>query len=159
MPHIHEFYDFTVSGVLVHDNKTLLIKHKKLPMWAPPSGHIELDQTPVEALYAEILEEAGISRSHLTIISSGPPELPPGLQNDNSNRLPVPFELNVHNITETHKHIDMGYLMLCDTDAVTPGPGESQEWKWFSSEELENFAEIPENIRARHMYALGLSQR
>lgn len=154
MPHIHELYDFTVSGILVHDGKTLLIKHKKLPMWTPPSGHVELDQTPLDALYAEILEEVGIDRSHLTVISNNPPELPPGVLDD-SERLPLPFEINVHDITDGHKHIDMGYLLLSDTAVVTPGPGESQEWKWFSREEIETFAEIPENIRARHKYALS----
>lgn len=153
MPHIHDLYDFTVSGVLVHDNKTLLIKHKKLPMWTPPAGHVELYQTPIEALHAEILEEAGIDRTHLSIVSNNPSELPPATLED-GERIAVPFEINIHNITDTHKHIDLGYLVLSDTDVVAPGEGESQEWKWFTAEELRGFAEIPENIRARHLYAL-----
>lgn len=154
MPHIHDLYDYSVSGVLIHDDKTLLIRHKELPIWSPPSGHVDLDQTPLDALYVEIWEEAGIDRSHLTMVLNNPPELPPGVLDD-SERLPLPFEINVHDITGTHRHIDMGYLLLCDTDAVTPGPGESQEWKWFTAEELKTFQEIPENIRTRHLYALA----
>lgn len=153
MPHIHELYDFTVSGVLVHGDKTLLIRHKKLPIWAPPSGHVELNQTPIEALYAEILEEAGIDRSHLRLISNSPEELPPDQLTD-SERIAVPFEINVHHIAGAHKHIDMGYLLMSDTDEVVPGPDESQEWKWFTAEELRALTDIPENMRLRHLYAL-----
>ena len=45
MAHIHTEsgqFDYTVSGYLVHNNKTLLIKHKYLPIWTSPAGHIEV---------------------------------------------------------------------------------------------------------------------
>ncbi len=42
MAHIHERIDFTASVYVVYENKVLLHKHKKLGVWLPPGGHVEL---------------------------------------------------------------------------------------------------------------------
>ena len=49
MAHIHEKIDFTASVYIVRDNRVLLHMHKKLNMWLPPGGHIELDEDPNQA--------------------------------------------------------------------------------------------------------------
>lgn len=162
MPHIHiedGQYDFTVSGYVVHDNKTLLIRHKKLPIWGPPSGHIELHQNPIDALYMEIREEAGIQAEDLTLIethtetnnfrrhtSSGKPSV----------RIPVPFDVDEHTYGELpHNHVDFGYILTSSTDVVIPEEGESQEYKWFTDEELTTFTETNTTIIDRCRYALS----
>ena len=60
MAHIHEKIDFTVSICIVHENKVLLLMHKKLHIWLPPGGHIELDEDPNEAVLREAKEETGL---------------------------------------------------------------------------------------------------
>lgn len=42
MAHLHEKIDFTTSVYIVRDDQVLLHKHKKLGIWLPPGGHIEL---------------------------------------------------------------------------------------------------------------------
>ena len=57
MPHIHDLIDFIVDAYIVHNNSVLLILHKKLKIWLPIGGHIELNEDPDEALMREIKEE------------------------------------------------------------------------------------------------------
>lgn len=155
MPHIHTAagqYDFTVAGYLVHNNKTLLIKHKYLPVWTPPAGHIEPHQTPIEALFMEIKEEAGIDASHLELIETA--RYSPNFPRGESTRLPLPFDLEHHAITDTHRHINMAYIVRSDTDNVEPEAGESNTFKWFTVDELRMFTDTNDSIRNSALYAL-----
>lgn len=155
MPHIHTAdgeFDFMVSGYLVHDNRTLLIKHKYLPIWTPPAGHIEVNQTPIDALFADIKEEAGIDSSHLTIVETQKSSAK--FKRGDAVRLPLPFDLEHHSITDSHRHINLAYIVKTDTDNVEPGIGESNTFKWFTKKELDEFTETSDSIRSSALYAL-----
>lgn len=155
MPHIHTAegqYDLTVTGLLVHKNKTLLIKHKTLPLWLPPGGHIEPDQTPIEALFIEIEEEAGIDASLLKLVETQP--YAPSFRRGASQALPLPFDMEHHAITDKHRHINMAYIIKSDTDHVEPGAGESNTFKWFTADELRDFKDTNDSIRSSALYAL-----
>ncbi len=156
MPHIHTGageLDFTVCGYVVHDNKTLLIKHKYLPIWTPPSGHIEVNQTPIEALYAEIREEAGIYEDSLEL-------LPTQTQNDafirtpEAEAMPLPFDFEVHNVIDGHRHINVSYVLKSSTNHVEPGEGESNTFKWFTVDELRTFKDTNNSIISSAIFAI-----
>lgn len=152
MPHIHSDseYDFTVSGNIVFKDTILLIRHKTLPLWVPPSGHIELNETPIQALYKEILEESGLPESVLTLH----PTVVSPVKNAEGTQ-PLPFDINIHPIGESgHQHIDMGYILSSTSDDVRPGPHESTTWKWFTKEELATFEPLNENLRQRAIFAI-----
>ena len=51
----------TVTCFVINDGKVMFIKHKKLNKWIPPGGHVEANETPIEALHREVLEETGFS--------------------------------------------------------------------------------------------------
>jgi len=155
MPHIHTGagqFELTVRGDLVYKNTTLPIKHKYLPIWTPPAGHLEGDQTAREALFTEIKEESGIDASHLTLIETQP--YPKNLKKGQAVAIPLPFDLEHHAITDTHRHINLAYIVKSDTNDVQPGPGESNTFKWFSAEELRTFAETNDSILSSALYAL-----
>ena len=156
MPHIHTGngeFDFTVCGFIVHEDKTLLIKHKSLPVWVPPSGHIELNQTPIDALYAEIAEEAGITREHLTLIDTHP--YPANRRRgQGATELPLPFDFKVHPMSDTHGHINVSYILISDTNHVEPGPGESNTFKWFTLDELRSFTDTSDSVISLASYAI-----
>ncbi len=155
MPHIHTRdgeFDFTVAGFIVYQDTTLLIKHKYLPLWTPPAGHIELDQTPLDALYNEIREESGITREHLTLIETEKHNV---TERPAENRaLPLPFDFEIHPIQNGHRHINMSYVLISDTNHVEPGPGESNTFKWFTIDELRNFSQTNSNIIASAQFAI-----
>ena len=51
---------FTATAFVVWQGRTLLTWHRKLGMWLPPGGHVELDEDPAQAAVREALEESGL---------------------------------------------------------------------------------------------------
>jgi ADP-ribose pyrophosphatase YjhB (NUDIX family) len=156
MPHIHTGdgeLDFTVAGYLVHDDKTLLIKHKYLPIWTAPAGHIEVNQTPIEALYNEIQEEAGIDRENLTLIDTRKRSELLTRPADHVEQ-PIPFDIETHPIIDGHRHINLSYLLLSKSNHVEPGPGESNTFKWFTLDELREFKDTNDSVKSAAIYAI-----
>lgn len=156
MAHIHEKIDYTVNAFIIYDDKVLFVMHKKLQMWLPPGGHIELDEDPEEALYREIEEESGIVRSHLTIIH--PNDSPFNEINSKEYKsLPSPHYLDIHTITLAHQHIGMNYVFTSDTQHVQIDPNESDDHRWMSVEDIgDNNLEMKENIRLYATKVLAL---
>lgn len=156
MPHIHTGageLDFTVCGYIVHDDKTLLIKHKYLPIWTPPAGHIEVDQTPIEALYNEIQEEAGIAAGSLDLVTTQ--EYHPNFDRSaTAEELPLPFDFEVHPVIDGHRHINVSYVLKSSTNHVEPGEGESNTFKWFTVDELRDFKDTNRSIISSAIFAI-----
>lgn len=156
MPHIHEKFDFVVSAFIVCDTHVALVHHKKIGCWLPIGGHIELDETPDEALAREIKEEFGqevgkevrmyqsVEDSvHTAMIIS---------HNDHHNAMTLlrPWSVEVHDYPgyPGHRHIALVYL------AATSSPhfvlsSEHNCIMWFDHERLDNkIYDVPERIRA-----------
>ncbi len=138
MPHVHELNDFTSSGYIVFKQKILLVHHKKLKVWISPGGHIELDEDPITALWREILEETGLNKKNLELISTGP------LVNDLKTTkafhpLQSPFAMFITNYDNTtnHKHIDLCYLLKSNTFEVTLEESSSHDIGWFTLLQLD----------------------
>ena len=157
MGHIHGEgeYDYTASAMIVFNEKVLLLFHKKLQLWLPPSGHIELNETPVEGLYREITEETGITREHLTAITPFKDNFE--LKRDDVNRTePLPFDVDIHPLAgTTHRHIDYAYVFISDTGTITREEAAAEHLAWFSPEEVEKLSPMPQSIRSRVKYALA----
>jgi len=133
MPHINDLIDFTIGAFIVHDEKVLLINHLQLKRWLCVGGHIELNEDPIQALFREIEEESGIKAEDLTVLSSkSSVELP------DSKPLFTPNFLDIHGITDTHKHIGMVYFMTSKIDQIKLAEKEHSGIRWFSEEDLEN---------------------
>lgn len=101
MPHLHEKIDFTVAIFVVHNEKILLIHHRKLDKWLPLGGHIELDEDPEQAALREAREESGFD---VELLGERPPTTSPG-----TRALIAPRFLDIHRISDTHEHIGMIY--------------------------------------------------
>ncbi|MEO5949519.1 MAG: NUDIX domain-containing protein [Candidatus Saccharimonas sp.] len=163
MPHLHtgpRETDFTVTGYVVHDERVLMQIHRKHGIWLAPGGHVEWDQTPVEALYDELEQEAGIPRSALALIATN--SLQGFILRKKSEGVPTPFDIDVHHIpaTEapTHRHIDMAYALRSETDDVKPAPGESQTWEWMDVIRLDSLAMTLDPVtHARAQIAIRLA--
>jgi 8-oxo-dGTP pyrophosphatase MutT (NUDIX family) len=149
MAHIHEKIDFTVAIFVVHDQKVLLIHHRKLDKWLPLGGHIELDEDPEIAALREAKEESGLD---VELLGERPPTTSPG-----TRALIAPRFLDIHRISDTHEHIGMIYwarpkmvaqasslrvseAQRQDACAATLAVEEHHDIRWCSSEDLDKLS-------------------
>ena len=111
MAHIHEKIDFTVVVFVVRDGKILLVHHRGLDKWLPLGGHIELDEDPEIAALREAREESGLD---VELLGERPPTTEPG-----TRALIAPRFMDIHRITDTHRHIGMMYWARPRQGSVT----------------------------------------
>jgi len=172
----------TASALLIHQNKVLLIKHKKLNIWLGPGGHIDEGELPHQAAEREFLEETGlIVRVHApwSKLSSSP--------DSNGNLFhPLPLAINEHWVCEENyqrrlkavsnhseffpdpqwkkgceKHFNFAYLVkLIGPLEINPQPGESQFIQWFSLEDLQGKyrAELASSVFEEVLQAFELAK-
>lgn len=50
----------TAGGILIHQDRVLLVRHKKLGFWLNPGGHLESGELPHQTAEREFFEETGI---------------------------------------------------------------------------------------------------
>jgi 8-oxo-dGTP pyrophosphatase MutT (NUDIX family) len=130
MAHIHELIDFVVNAFIVRNDKVLLISHKKLNKWLPIGGHIELNEDPEEALFREVREECGLD---IKIIGEKPE-----IKSEGSKFLYSPLFLDIHKISETHRHVGLNYFAEANSDKVVLNKEEHNAIRWFNNEELDD---------------------
>ena len=113
----------TASGLVVCDDKVLLIFHPYIKRWFQPGGHVDEGESPIEAAIREVYEETGYLCE---------------LDSDNQD----PIDIDIHEIPENlkkgegaHIHIDLLYRLkvLRQEQSV-----EEIKFKWFSFGEVES---------------------
>src|SRR6185295_2597313 len=129
MAHIHEKIDFTTCIFVVHDQKVLLIHHRKLDRWLPLGGHIELDEDPEIAALREAKEESGLD---VEFIGERPLTTEPG-----TRALIPPRFLDIHRITDTHEHIGLIYWARPKAGRMALAEAEHHQIRWCTAEELD----------------------
>ncbi|MCA9396832.1 MAG: NUDIX domain-containing protein [Candidatus Omnitrophica bacterium] len=130
MPHIHKLIDFVISVFIVHQDKVLLVHHKKYNKWLPIGGHIELDENPDQALMREIHEECGLK---VKILADRP-------KIGHSGVVPLytPSYMDIHQISKTHRHTAFVYFGVSKSDKAVLHEREHRELKWFTRRELSH---------------------
>ncbi len=131
--------DLVVAGFVLHNNKLLFIKHKKLGVLLPPGGHIEENETPDDALQREIKEELD-----LNIAILGTQNLP--CVGKMIKNLAVPFYVNVHNVGD-HNHCCLFYLCTVLSNKIKHNEKELDGFCWLDESEIENHKQIPEDVK------------
>jgi 8-oxo-dGTP pyrophosphatase MutT (NUDIX family) len=113
--------------------KILLVKHPKFNKWVQPGGHIEEDETPEETALREVYEETGI---RVKILGDNFPR---------ENDFVRPLGIQKNRSIEGNMHIDIIYAGVpIKQDNIKFDKSESQEFGWFSRNELENISVFPD---------------
>jgi 8-oxo-dGTP pyrophosphatase MutT (NUDIX family) len=150
MAHIHEKIDFTTSVYIVRDNTVLLHIHKKLGIWLPPGGHVELDEDPNEAAVREAKEETGLD---VELVGEGRTYDTPY---DGRDLIPPRF-LNRHFYDESyaHEHIDLGFFARPKNADEARHEIEGGSIRWFTKADLESAEyEVRPDVRFHALTAL-----
>ena len=141
--------DFTVATFVIHDDKVLLLWHRKLSMWLPPGGHIDPNELPDEAAVREVKEETGLD----VVLLSKPsqPQLP-----NSPVPLARPEAIQLEDIGPGHQHIDLIYFARpADPTAVKPiANDEVDRVGWYGVDDLHKI-NVTEEIRYWVGRALG----
>lgn len=107
-------------------------------------GHIELDETPWQAMAHEVEEESGFALAQLKVLqhTADIPETGPHVVH------PTPFALNTHNVGNAHFHSDLLYgFVASGRPALQPADGESADLRWVTLDELRGLSESGEALR------------
>ena len=144
MPHIHaqpNQHDITVSAyiILLGDSelKMLVHMHRKYNKLLQIGGHIELDETPWQAIAHELREESGFSVDELSVLQPMP-----NLNNlDEAIVHPTPLLVNTHKVGSDHYHSDLCYAFVAEAlPSSMPLDGESEDLRWLTKDELTKLA-------------------
>lgn len=160
MPHIHtkdDQHDWTVTAYILRldgpEPKALLHMHRKHHILLPVGGHVELSETPWQAIAHELTEESGYQLTQLDILQ------PPSRIKQMSHVVqhPYPLSMNTHDIPHRHFHTDIEYGFVTEDDpAEKLSEGESSDVRWLSREELLDLPKdmIYTNTREVYMFML-----
>lgn len=138
MAHIHEKVDFTVEVFIVCEGKVLLRKHDKYGIWLSIGGHIELDEDPNQAALREVKEEVGLD---ITLVDTRE-----YFGDEKLTELIAPVSLNRHRISDTHEHVSLVYFGKATSMDVIPEKP-TDEWKWYSKEDIAAMEDLQSNVR------------
>lgn len=160
MPHIHTGpgeHDFTASALIIRLDtpkpELLLHSHKKFNKLMQPGGHIELTETPWQAILHEIIEETGYDPNQLELLQ--PKQRLRRLSQATLH--PVAVCENTHAIGEDHWHTDRLYAFTTGSLPMhKPGENEATVFKWVTAEELERLpdSEVGNPVKEFGRYAL-----
>lgn len=169
LQHFHAQVCLTAAGMLVVEDKVLLIRHKKLGIWLNPGGHIEPGELPHQAAEREFFEETGVRVRAVD---------PVGLRDDHHTEfLPNPMTTNLHWVSKENywarvqqkgagdptwskgceQHLN--FLFLVEPMAGVTlqfNPEETLGLQWFTAAELVA-AEVGSNIRQEIAYGMQLA--
>lgn len=143
MPHIHTEpgqHDHVVTAYIIRTDfeepKALLHMHRKVHKLLPIGGHIELSETPWQAVTHELREESGYDIGELSILQ--PKDRISSLAGTVLH--PQPVVMNTHHYTGAeHFHTDTvyGFVALAPPTHEIQA-GESTDLRWYSRSELDS---------------------
>ena len=123
-------FKFRVSGIVIRNNKILLVDMDESGFWCPPGGHVELGETTKEAIRRELVEEIGkdvMIKKYLGVVE---------------NYFINKFSKKIHEISFyylfdfTSRDIEEYNFTLIENDK---GNNIKLDFKWINIDELDQF--------------------
>lgn len=135
--------DLTASAYIFHNDRVLLVFHKKLQIWLPPGGHVEQNEAPDETARREIREETNLEVELLNC--SNIPKKGNVLRTP-----PLPFYINEHSVGD-HIHCNFYYAgRALNAERMRAEDEGVEEARWFRMKELPVTEEFQDQISAAY---------
>lgn len=161
MPHIHTEpgqYDHTASAFLFRidftDPKVVLHLHKKYGCYMQFGGHIELNESPWQAVSHELREESGYAMTQVKLLQPRV-RIRKFSHPAHTTLHPQPVSHATHAVGSNHFHTDSVYaLTTTEEPRFQPESGESSHIELFTRSELLALPseKIYDNIRETALY-------
>lgn len=116
-------FPVSVKGVLIRNRKVILVRNDR-DEWELPGGKLELEETPVDCVAREMMEELGLEVSPQRILDSWTYTIVPG----------------VHVLVITY-----GCIERTEREAVLSH--ENKELRWFDLDQIDELR-LPEGYKA-----------
>lgn len=112
---------------------------------------LELDEDTNTAALREVREEVG-----LEVRLVPPPHWSADpVDSTMYHELIPPMFMNIHQITDIHQHHDLIFVATSTTQDVVP-ENPTDEWKWCTKEDIENFDGLEPRMKKYILFALEL---
>ena len=118
-----------------------LIEHPRLGRWMVPGGHVEDDESQMQAALREVEEETGLREIHL--LEAPAPSFPAGFPSTHA-RVPLPWWITEvvvaadNHLSESHVHVDHQYVaVVADSSPAEPGV---HPFAWYTDDQV---ADLP----------------
>lgn len=176
MGHIHTEpgqHDYTVGAYIIRDDgnepRLIMHMHKKLNTLLAFGGHIELDETPWQAVIHEIREESGYDIGQLKILQ--PKERLKKLSGTVSDPdiemerwvgsvlHPYPVVIDTHVIRPGHFHTNATFAFVTDQNPNNNvDDGESNDIRLFSRSEIVDLTDeqVPAPVRETALFVFDV---
>jgi 8-oxo-dGTP diphosphatase len=155
MAHIHTQpgqHDHTASAYIIRTDlnapKIMLHLHKKIGKYLQFGGHVELHETPWQAVTHELREESGYDIDQLRILQ--PANRVKSLSDAVLHPQPASHSTHPFGGGTNHFHTDIGYAIVANQPPRhKPDDGESTTIKLLTREELAAMPEsdLPDNVK------------
>lgn len=155
MAHIHTGpgqHDMTVSGYIIRQREDgawlcLVHMHRKIGKLMQIGGHIELQETPWQAVAHELYEESGYSLAELMVLQF----TTDSVEASGNVTHPVPFTVNTHRVgglEATHYHSDLCFGFVAQAAPIgSVAATESTDLRWLTVAELKIAAESGQLVK------------
>ena len=134
--------------------RIILHKHRKLNRLLQFGGHVELDETPWQAVLREIAEESGYDKNQLRLLQPNYNRLAslPGVKLH-----PQPIAIHTYPADGEHYHTDISYAFITSENPMHDiASGESNNISLFNLRDLKELTskQIYDNAKTIAMYTL-----
>jgi len=118
--------DYVATAIIAHEDRVVLLLHRKLNRWLPPGGHIDAPELPEQAAIREAFEETGLVTELIAECE------PVGFD----HALARPAGLQLEDIEPGHQHIDFIYFARPLGSLELIGNQESLRIGWFTTQQM-----------------------
>ncbi len=163
MAHIHTEpgqHDATAGAIIIRldgaEPRVLFHMHKKHHKLMQPGGHIELHETPWQAILHEITEETGFALDQLELLQ--PKHRLRHLTGAVLHPVAVCQNTHVVDTEAEHYHSDTMYAFTANGEpGGQPNDDESQDLRWLTATELSELPDDQISLNAREIALYVLS--